>query len=252
MFDYTPYEGAPKTAAEAKLQCVLANRILANEGVLDGYGHVSIRNPENNQTLFQARAVSPEFVQLSDILEMDLDGNVLNNTEHKPYGERVIHACVLKARPDVNAVYHGHSQEVVALSTLGIPFRSMAQFCGMFYEPLPYFDDYREGSGMLLTTLEDGQKLAGALGEAKGIIMRGHGYTMTGNSTQQMVMNAIFLRDNTRMQLMALPLGEPKYISEEEGRGTEKTQYSAISLGRCWDYWLHRAEKAMPDLSEIT
>ena len=251
MFDYTPYEGLPRTAEEAKLQCVAANRILANEGVLDSYGHVSVRNPETGNTFFQARAVAPEFVLPEDILEIDFTGDVLSDTNHKPYGERAIHASVLKARPDVSAVIHGHPHEIIALSVLGRDFRSLAQFCGMFYEPLPYFDDYSAGSGMLITSHDDGEKLALALGKAPGVIMRGHGCTVTGGSTQQAVMNAIFLRDNTRIQLMAMPLGEPRYLSEEEGRDSEKTQYSDISLGRCWDYWLRRAKKAMPDLSEI-
>ncbi|MDR3294987.1 MAG: class II aldolase/adducin family protein [Clostridiales Family XIII bacterium] len=253
MFDYTPYAGLPETADEAKKQCVLANRILANEHVLDGYGHVSVRNPETGNTFFQARVVAPEFVTYDDMLEVDLQANIVTKTDFRAYGERVIHAAVLKARQDVFAVFHGHPHEVVAFSTTGMPFRSLGQFCGMFWNPLPVFDAYRSGSGMLLSTPEDGAELARALGDAYGIVMRGHGFTMTGNSVQQMVMNSIFLRDNTKMQLMLLPApsAEIRYLSEEEGRGTEKTQYSDISLGRCWKYWVARAKKAMPDLGDF-
>ena len=251
MFDYTGYDGLAKTAEEAKVQCLAANRILANEGVLDGYGHVSVRNPDTGDTFFQARAIAPEFVRLTDILEIDLNGDVVTDTQFKVYGERYIHARALKARPDAAAVFHGHPVEVIALSALGVPFRSMGQFCGMFYKPLQYFDDYSEGSGMLINCVEDGDRLAAALGDAPGVILRNHGATMVGSCTQQMVMNAIFLRDNTRMQLMTLPVGEPRYLSEEQGRETERTQYSAISLGRCWDYWLMRAKKAMPDLEGL-
>jgi len=251
MFDYTEFDGSAKTAEEAKVHCLAANRILANEGVLDGYGHVSVRNPETKDTFFQARAIAPEFVVPDDILEFSLQGDVISNTRHRVYGERFIHARVLKARPDVQAVFHGHPLEVIALSATGVPFRSLGQFCGMFYKPLPYFDDYSKGSGMLINCIEDGDRLASALGGAPGVILRNHGVMMTGNCVQQMVMNAIFLRDNTRMQLMAAPFGEPRYISEETGRETERTQYSALSLERCWDYWVLRAKKAMPDIIDI-
>jgi ribulose-5-phosphate 4-epimerase/fuculose-1-phosphate aldolase len=248
MFDFAPYEGSPKDAGEAIEQCVLANRILANERVLDAFGHVSVRNPENAGSFFQSRALAPEFVCIGDVLEIGLDGDVLGPSGAKAYGERIIHASIYKARPDVNAVFHGHPHEVIALSSVGAPFRPLAQFCGMFYEGLPYFDEYSNNSGMLVVSREDGDLLARRLGAAIGIIMRGHGCTLTGGSVQQMTMNAIFLRDNARMQLMALPLGEPACLSAEEGRDAARRQYSAISLGRCWDYWVARAKKAMPDL----
>ncbi|MDR1246823.1 MAG: class II aldolase/adducin family protein [Clostridiales Family XIII bacterium] len=253
MFDFTPYAGLPKTAEEAKKQCLLANRILANENVLDGYGHVSVRNPEAVGTFFQARAVAPEFVTIDDILEIDLRGNVVTETKFRPYGERVIHSAVLADRPDVFAVCHGHPHEVVALSAVGMPLRSIGQFCGMFWKPLPIFDAYSPGSGMLISESQDGERLSRALGGARGIVMRGHGFTMTGNSVQQAVMNSIFFRDNAKMQLLLLPFpgAEVKYLSEDEGRSAEKTQYSDISLGRCWDYWIARAKKAMPDLQEF-
>jgi ribulose-5-phosphate 4-epimerase/fuculose-1-phosphate aldolase len=253
MFDYTPYAGLPKTADEAKRQCILANRILANENVLDGYGHVSVRNPEADGTFFQARAVAPEFVTVDDILEIDLHGNVVTETDFRAYGERVIHAAVLADRPDVFAVCHGHPHEVVALSVVDKSLRSICQFCGMFWAPLPFFDAYSPGSGMLISEPEDGKRLSHALGAARGIVMRGHGFTMTGNSVQQAVMNSIFLRDNAKMQLLLLPFSdaEVKYLSEDEGRSAEKTQYSDISLGRCWNYWVARAKKAMPDLQNF-
>jgi len=248
MFDFTEFEGSAKTAREAKVHCLAANRILANEGVLDGYGHVSVRNPETKDTFFQARAIAPEFVMLDDILEFDLKGNMISDTRHRAYGERFIHARIFLARAEVQAVFHGHPLEIIALSATDVPFRSLGQFCGMFYKPLPYFDDYSKGSGMLISCIEDGDRLSSALGDAPGIILRNHGATMVGNCVQQMVMNAIFLRDNTRIQLMAMQVGEPRYLSEETGIETERTQYSELSLGRCWDYWLLRAKKAMPDI----
>lgn len=248
MMNLKQFDGLPKNKEEAIVQCVLANRILANEGVLDGFGHVSVRNPENKETFFQARAVSPEFVIKDDILELDLDGTIITETDQRAYGERLVHAAVLKARSDVQAVFHGHPHEVIAISTVGIPIKSIAQFCGVFYEPLPFYDDYDVSSGMLIVTKTEAERVARKMGDSVGIIMRGHGCTLAGANVQQMVMNAIFLRDNAKIQLMAHSLGEPKYISYEEGRATTKAQYSEISLGRCWNYWIARARKAMPDI----
>ncbi|HHX74404.1 MAG TPA: class II aldolase/adducin family protein [Firmicutes bacterium] len=249
MLNFKQYEGLPKNASEAIEQCVLANRILANEGVLDGFGHVSVRNPENSKTFFQARSIAPEFVNKEDILEIDLEGNIVTNTNFRAYGERIIHASIYKYRTDVQAVFHGHPTEIIALSCLNIPIRSVAQYCGMFYEPLPFYDDYEPGCGMLIVTQKEGDRVARTLGNALGLVMRGHGCTVVGANVQQMVMNAIFLRDNAKIQYLALALGEPKYLSEQEGRETTKAQYSENSLGRCWNYWVARAKKAMPDLN---
>lgn len=249
--EFQAYENLPKTADEAIGLCVMANRILANEGVLDAYGHISVRNPENPGTFFQARAIAPAFVTPEDILEIDLKGTVLTKTDYRPYGERVIHAAVFAARPDVQSVFHGHPQEVIVLSALRIPIRSMAQYCGVFYEPLPFFDDYDEEGGLLVVSLGEAERLAKTMGDAPGVIMRGHGCTLGGNSVQQTVMNAVFLRDCAKMQCMALPIGEPQYLSKEEGESAVRTQYSSLSLQRCWDCWVNRAKIAMPDLAEI-
>ena len=121
MMSLEGYDGLPRNVEEAIEQCVLANRILANEGVIDGFGHVSVRNPENKETFFQARSLSPELVTKEDILEIDLDGNVITKTDMKPYGECIIHSSILKVRPDVNAVFHGHPHSVIPFSSTGVP-----------------------------------------------------------------------------------------------------------------------------------
>ena len=108
MFNLEGYKGVASTLEEALEQVVLANRILANEGVLDAFGHVSVRHPKNPNVFLQSRSLGPELVTKGDILEIDLEGKVLTRADMKPYGERIIHAAVFKARPEVNAVFHGH------------------------------------------------------------------------------------------------------------------------------------------------
>lgn len=243
------YKGAPKTAEEAIEQTVLANRILANEGVLDAFGHISVRNPENPERFFLARSLSPELVTRGDLLEHDLDGKVLTPTSFTPYGERIIHAAVLRARPDVNAVFHGHPHEVLPFACTGVPIRPIAHFGSMFYEGVPVYDDYDVSSGMLISTQPEGERVARVLGKARALLMRGHGCVVVGESPAAAVMAAISLRDNAAVQFAAMSLGQPKYLSYEEGRASSRVQVgSALALDRAWSYWVGRAKKAMPDL----
>lgn len=249
MMSLEEFGGQAKTAKEAIKQCVLANRILANEGVLDAFGHVSVRNPENAGTFFQSRSLAPELVTKDDILEIDLDGNVVTKTDMKPYGERIIHAAVLKARLDVNAVFHGHPHSVIPFSSTGIPIRPIAHFGGMFYEGVPLYDDYDVSSGMLISSPPEGERVARVLGDKRALLLRDHGVVVVGESVPHLVMGAIYLQDNAAIQFNAMLLGNPKYLSYEEGRQATKVMTSSLSLERAWTYWVARAKKAFPDLS---
>jgi len=234
-----------QNATEAIDLCVLANRILANEGLFDGFGHVSVRNPENPQTFFQSCSVSPEFVNHDDILELDLEGNVVTKTDKKPYGERVIHSAILKARPDVNAIYHGHPFEVIPFSSLNIPIRPIIYPGSMFYEGIPLYDAYDVSCGMLVTSKEEGARLARVLGMKRGLIMRDHGLVVVGENVPLMVNGAIFCRDNAKVQYQTLALGaNPKYISYEEGYEAFRKVTNDLTVSRMWDYWVKRVRKS--------
>jgi ribulose-5-phosphate 4-epimerase/fuculose-1-phosphate aldolase len=143
-----PLKSVQRTASDAVGQVVMANRILANEGILDALGHVSLRNPENPKTFFQARSLSPFEVTRDDILELDLEGNVVTGTTMRPYSERVIHAAILKARPDMNAVFHGHIASVIPFSVTGIPIRPVTHVGSFLYQGVPVYDDYEPDCGM--------------------------------------------------------------------------------------------------------
>lgn len=248
MMSMEEYKGAPKTAQEAIDQVILANRVLSNEGVVDAFGHVSVRNPENAGSFFQSRSLSPELVTREDILEIDLDGTVLTPTPHKPYGERIIHAAVLKARPDVNAVFHGHPHSVLPFACTGTPIRPIVHFGCVFYDGIPLYDDYDVSSGMLISSPEEGERVARVLGSHRAMLMRGHGCVVVGENVPALVLASIYLRDNAAIQLEAVALGTPKYLSYEEGRAATRVMLSSVPLERAWNYWVGRARKAMPDL----
>jgi len=244
----TPFNPKATTAREAIDFVVMANRILALEHIFDAFGHISARNPENPETFFVARAVAPELVTPKDILEVDLDGNVITRTTMRPYAERIIHAAIYKARPDVHAVIHAHPAPIIAFSISSVPLKPVRN--GGFYPSVPVFDEYDFTSpgntGMLVTTKAQAELLAKRLGSGLAVLMRGHGYTVVGSTVPGVVSNAISLRDNAVIQLMALQLGTPKYVSKEEA-GDYSDRGSAF-LDRPWNAWVQRVKAAMPDM----
>ena len=166
----------------------------------------------------------------------------------KPYAERIIHAAIYRARPDVNAVYHGHPHSVIPFTCTGIPVRPIVHFGAMFYEGMNIYDDYDVSSGMHISSPEEGERVARVLGEKRALLLRGHGCVVVGESVPRMVMGSIYLRDNATLQYKAMQLGQPKYLSYEEGRQSNAISGTALVVERAWTYWVGRAKKAMLDL----
>ena len=241
----------PKNREEAIDKCLLANRILAYEGIIDAFGHVSVRNPENQNTFFQSCAKAPEVVERDDIIEIDLDGNVVTQTDKRPYGERVIHSYIFKARPDVNAISHSHPHALIPFASTNVSVKTMAHFSSMFFEGVPVYDDYDVSTGMLIATKQEGERLARVLGDKRGCLMRNHGCVVVGETTEIMVMSSVYLRDNAVIQFQAMQMGEYKSLTWEEGREAAIKQLGAGPVSRGWGYWVHRVKKAMPDLANI-
>ena len=177
-----------------------------------------------------------------------MDGNLVSKTDMKPYGERVIHAAVFKARPDVHAVFHGHPHSVIPFTCTGVPIRPIAHFGSLCYEGMNVYDDYDVSSGMLIASPEEGERVARVLGDKRVLLLRGHGCVVVGESVASMVMTAIYLRDNAAIQFQAMQMGQPKFLSHEEARQAARVLGSALALERAWTYWVERAKKAMPDL----
>jgi ribulose-5-phosphate 4-epimerase/fuculose-1-phosphate aldolase len=250
MMPVEPPKNTPTTAAEAIEQVVVANRILANEGILDALGHVSLRSPENANSFFQARSISPFEVTRDDILEIDLDGNVLTKTTMRPYGERIIHGAILKARPDMNAVFHGHPAAVIPFSVTDIPLCPVTHVGSFLYQGVPVYDDYEPDGGMLISTRQEGERIAKHLGQYRAHLLRGHGCDVVGESLPHAVASAIYLRDNAAIQLQALQLSKHvKYLSPDEAkRAMETALFNTLPLDRMWNYWVARVKRNMPDM----
>ncbi len=214
---------------------VAANRIIADQGVVDGYGHVSVRNPDNPNHFFLSRSMAPVSVVASDILELDLDGNVLD-FDQNTYRELYIHSEIYKRRPDVQAVVHSHAPSVVPFGTTTVPLRAMFHMSAFIGQGLPIFE-IRNAAGMtnmLVSTQAIGQALAEALGDRPAILMRGHGAAIAGPSLPIAVGQSIYLAINATMQAQAMALGGPvTYLTPEEVELTGIPD----NYERAWTLW---------------
>lgn len=239
-----------RTAAEAIAQLVMANRIIANEGVVDALGHVSVRNPENPHTFFISRVLAPIEVTKKDIVEVDLDGQVVDKTAQKPPGETFIHSAILKARPEMNAVFHGHPPSIIPFTVTDIPLRPLLNTAGFIHQGVPVLDDYAPASGLLIGTREEGERVARHLGHHRVQLLRSHGCNIVAENLPRVVASAIYLNINATIQWQTLLLGkEPKYLSLQEAKpGGDIALFQDSAMRRFWGHWSARVRYAMPDM----
>ncbi len=225
---------------------VIANRILAREDVVDAYGHVSVRNPENPRQFFLSRSVAPELVEPEDVVELGLDGQPVREEKRALYLERFIHAAIFEARPEINAVVHAHAEDIlpfgVAQETALRPVIHSGSFIGA---QVPVWDiaDKFGDTNLLVTNLEQGRDLARCLGANNVALMRGHGFASAGRSLIEVVRMSVYLPRNARALLRARQLGgEVKYLSQGEidARNRGYSPYSSETW-RAWQYWANKA-----------
>jgi ribulose-5-phosphate 4-epimerase/fuculose-1-phosphate aldolase len=220
---------------------VAASRILADQGVVDAFGHVSIRHPANPKHYLMSRAIAPALVTADDIMEFDLDSNPIDQRGRGIFIERFIHGEIYKARPDVNAVVHSHSPAVIPFGVTQVPMRPVMHTGSFLYVGVPVWEIREAGSvtDMLVRTGALGKSLAERLGDKPVALMRGHGDVAVGPTVQRAVVRAIYTEVNARLETIAIGLGGPiNYISPEEGALRDK---ALGDDGRAWDLWKAKA-----------
>jgi HCOMODA/2-hydroxy-3-carboxy-muconic semialdehyde decarboxylase len=231
-------------AVEAALaDLVIANRILANEGVIDAFGHVSIRHPERDDRYFLARSRSPELVERGDILEFDLDSNPISPDGRTMYSERPIHGCIYKARPEVKAVCHNHAHSLIPFGVTGGEIKPIWHVAGSIGAEVPIWD-IREEFGetdLLVTNNDTGGSLARKLGRNRCALMRGHGAVVAAHTLKATVFTAIYLMANAKLLKEAREMGQVTYLSPGEVKLTEEMNFKERSQNRAWEYWARRA-----------
>ena len=228
---------------EALHQLVLANRILAREGVIDDFGHVSVRHPGNPERYFLSRSRSPEIVTREDLIEFTLEGEPIDQNGRALYRERALHGAVYMARPDVNAVTHHHARAVLPFAGSGRKLRPAFHMAAVIGHEVPVWDSRPEfgDTNMLIETMDQGHSMARAMGGERCVLLRGHGATCAGASLREAVFVSIYLKENAELVLQMLPLGEPDYLTPGEIDQTRAMLLSDMPLTRAWDYRVARA-----------
>jgi ribulose-5-phosphate 4-epimerase/fuculose-1-phosphate aldolase len=235
-------DGALPTLVEFR-RLVAANRILAHEGVVDAFGHVSVRDPRNAERYVMARSRSPELVEHADLMEFALDGTPVDARGRTAYGERMIHGAIYEARSDVHAVIHNHSYAVLPFTIASQPLRPVIHTAAVIGAQVPVWDirDEFGDTDMLVRRMDQGRNLARSLGTNACALMRGHGAVAVGRNVQEAVMTAYYLQVNAQVQLQALGLGGLKPLTAAEIAAATETQLSPLALDRAWEYFCTRA-----------
>lgn len=222
---------------------VAAYRILAAHGVIDAYGHVSLRSPRNPERYYLARSLAPERVQVEDLIEYDLDSQPLNAEGRESVLERFIHGEIYRARPEVKCVVHNHSPSVVPFSVTEVPMRPLYHMAAFVGEGVPNFEirDVRRGSDLLIRDPVLGKALAKTLGPKPAALMRGHGSVVVGENVPRAVGRSVYLEISARMQMQAMMLAGPggkiTWFDEPEVRACIPRQ----DYVRAWPLWRDKA-----------
>lgn len=231
--------------SDAKLLVSQGSRILAAQGVLDAFGHVSCRSAESADRFLISRNLAPALVDPADVVEVDLDGNIVGApSDTRLFLERFIHGEIYRARPDVHAVVHSHALPVLPFTVVtDRPVRPICHMCGFLDgTPAPFdlADHAGPASDLLVSSSQLGANLATHLGSASVVLMRSHGYTVVGSTVQQAVYRAVYTMRNCEIDLSARSLGEPIYLSPEEAATCERT--IGTQIARPWQLWLDQLE----------
>ena len=223
---------------------VAANRILAHEDVVDAFGHVSLRHPDNPHRYVMSRSRAPELVEFDDLMEFDLDGAVINDQGQTPYGERFIHGAIFEQREEIMAVVHNHAYDVIPFGITGTPLVPVIHTAATIGEEIPVWDirdKFGDATDMLVRNMDQGRDLSETLGENSCALMRGHGAVIACKSLKEAVVTSIYLKINARILTTAMAMGTPIQLSSGEIESMSATQLSPLAMDRMWEAFCRRA-----------
>jgi HCOMODA/2-hydroxy-3-carboxy-muconic semialdehyde decarboxylase len=225
-------------------QLVIANRALSAERVIDDFGHVSARHPDDPNRFFLSRSRSPCLVTADDIIEFTLEGEALNQNGRRLYAERFIHGAIYMKRPDIHCVVHHHARSVIPFTVTQTPLRPMFHMAAVIGTDVPTWDSQEEfgDTNMLVDSLPMGLSLAKTLGEGSCVLLRGHGAVCAGRSVAEACFVSVYLKENAELLLNTFSLsGDPAYLSKGEVENTRSMLLGEMPLGRAWEYLKSRA-----------
>lgn len=222
---------------------VVANHVLAYKDIVDGFGHVSARDPDDPNRFLISRSMAPALVAAADFMTIDLDGAPLGTDDRRPYLERFIHGEIYRARPDVQAIVHSHTPSLIPFGIVPGKLRPVFHMAAAIGEDIPVFE-IRDSSGgdtdMLVRDRPRGAALAATLGDGSVVLMRGHGMTAVGGSVPEAVFAAVYADINARLQSEAIKLGPVTYLAAGEIKASAAANRKQIN--RTWELWREQAK----------
>lgn len=220
---------------EPRQKLALSSKLLEDAGVFDEQGHLSMRDPTDSESIWINKYSSPGKASLQEFIRFDL------NASEFPDGvpmEAVIHSQIYETRDDVTAICHNHSPYAITVSSVGLEMRPVHLVGAVQAEPVTVFEDYEPEGGILITTENEGDKIAKALGDDRAIMLRGHGAVVVGQSLLEAVMGSIKLEYNSKMLYRQAQIGEPWYVPEELLEGLVEMMYSERGMVKSLDYYV--------------
>jgi HCOMODA/2-hydroxy-3-carboxy-muconic semialdehyde decarboxylase len=235
----------PDPLAEVRRELAAANRILANEGVLDAFGHISIRHPINPDRYLISRYGAAELMTADDILELTLDSKPVEPTSAGLFSELVIHGGIYQARPDVHSVCHHHAVSVLPYCITGVELVPVMHLGASLGGKVPFWDSRDEfgDTPLVVTTPEQGASHARGLGSHWMVLLRRHGATVAGRSLRECVFRSVYSCRNAELQSRALAIGAISTLSPGEAELCSAHSHTPRTLSRTWEYWTHRLAK---------
>jgi ribulose-5-phosphate 4-epimerase/fuculose-1-phosphate aldolase len=236
----------PDPLAEARQELATANRVLANEGVLDAFGHISLRHPTKPDRYLISRYGAAELMKPSDILELTLDSKPVEPTTARLFSELVIHGCIYQARPDVHSVCHHHAISVLPYCITGVELVPVMHLGAALGGKVPFWDSRDEfgDTPLVVTKPEEGRSHARGLGEHWMVLLRRHGATVAGRSLRECVFRSIYTCRNAELQSRSMAIGSISTLSPGEAELCGSHSLTPRTLSRVWEYWTHRLQKA--------
>jgi HCOMODA/2-hydroxy-3-carboxy-muconic semialdehyde decarboxylase len=229
-------------ADELVTDLLLGNKILYKYGIVDAFGHISVRHDADPGKYVMSRHLAPGLVEKDDLITYDLDSNPIPETKHRLYSERYIHGEIYKLRPDVHSVVHCHAPALIPFGITNADLQPVYHMSSFLGEGVPKFE-IRESAGMtdmLIRTAPIGKALAADLGDKPMILMRGHGATMVGKTIKHAVYRAIYAALNAQIQTEAMRFGEVTYLAREEAGNYER--YIDEVIHRPWNMWVREVQ----------
>lgn len=209
---------------------VMVAKVLQHQGVIDGYGHITARLPENR--ILSTPHMPPGKVAVRDLIILDADGKKLEGFGD-PNGETAMHTSIYKARPEVQCILHYHADELVAVAATGQEIKVISN-CGVqFHRGTPIYD-----SPVLIRNEQLGDKVAQTLGDKVAVLLRGHGGTVVAKNLDQLLRLGLDLVHAAKIQIMAASLGPVKVHSKEECEAMVRNESRPDVHRRFIDYYV--------------